>query len=288
MCSPLVMAKVRETLTRRQVLGASAVTGAAMVASGIGRSGSAAGTRQATPVAAGATPVAAGATRVLDLTHVLTEQFPVFPGFPQPVFEVVNTVADNGFYTLQLNLGEHVGTHMDAPAHFIEDGLTADLLRVENLVAPLVVVDISSRAATDDDAMLTVDDLLAWEGQHGAIPAGAIVAMYSGWETRLSDPASFLNQGPDDVLHFPGFDPEAAAFLVEERTINGVASDTISIDIGATTDFGVHLTILGAGLFGLESVANLADAPPTGATLIVGGPKHEGGSGGPARLIALV
>ncbi|CAA9569265.1 MAG: Metal-dependent hydrolase [uncultured Thermomicrobiales bacterium] len=288
MCSPLVMAKVRETLNRRQVLGASAVTGAALVAGGFVRSGSAVAMRQATPVAAGGTPVAAGGTRVLDLTHVLTEEFPVFPGFPQASLEVVNTVADNGFYTLQLNMGEHVGTHMDAPAHFIDDGETADQLSVENLVAPLVVVDISARAENDDDAMLTVDDLLAWEGQYGAIPTGAIVAMYSGWETRLSDPATFLNQGADDVLHFPGFDPEAAAFLVEERTIKAVASDTISIDIGASTDFGVHLTILGAGLFGLESVANLADAPPSGATLIVGGPKHEGGSGGPTRLIALL
>ena len=130
------------------------------------------------------------------------------------------------------------------------------------------------------------EDILGWEREHGSLPAGALVAMYSGWESRLSDPASFINLG-DDGMHFPGFHPDATALLIEERDITGIGVDTLSLDFGASTDFGTHITLLGAGKFGVENLAGLAQVPPTGAVIIVGGRNVTTGSGGQSRVMAL-
>jgi kynurenine formamidase len=156
------------------------------------------------------------------------------------------------------------------------------------LVAPLVVVDVSQRAAADPDTQGTVDDLLAWEQEHGPLPAGAFVALNAGWDALVGDPQRFLGIDAAGVPHFPGWHPEAAVFLVQERDIVGVGVDTVSLDFGASTDFGTHLTVLPAGKYGLESLANLGNVPPVGATIIVGGPRHLNASGGPTRPLALV
>jgi kynurenine formamidase len=200
---------------------------------------------------------------------------------------LLRTIQGNGFYKNLLVEDEHTGTHMDAPAHFAPDGTSAERLPVERLVAPLAVIDISSRAASDPDAQLMPDDITAWESQHGQLPAGAFVAMYSGWEARLGDPASFINQDAAGVPHFPGFHPDAAALLVNERDIVAIGVDTVSLDFGASTDFKTHLTVLPAGKYGLENLAALASVPPSGATIIVGGPKHINASGGPTRAFAV-
>jgi len=89
-------------------------------------------------------------------------------------------------------------------------------------------------------------------------------------------------------MHAPGFSEPAAAFLARERDIVGVGIDTLSLDIGAATTFVAHLALLGAGRYGIELMANLTMVPPSGATIVVGAPKQEGGSGGPVRVLALV
>ena len=109
----------------------------------------------------------------------------------------------------------------------------------------------------------------------------------SGWDARINDPESFINMGDDDLLHFPGFHPDAAALLVEERDITGIGVDTLSLDYGSSTDFGTHITILGAGKYGMEGAGSLADVHPAGALIIVGGPKFMIASGGPSRVMAL-
>ncbi|MEA2598645.1 MAG: hypothetical protein QOF01_5114 [Thermomicrobiales bacterium] len=176
---------------------------------------------------------------------------------------------------------------MDAPAHFAEDGASAERLPVARLVAALAVVDISGRAASDPDAQLMPDDILAWERQHGPLPAGALVAMHSGWDARVGDAAAFINQDASGAPHFPGFHSDAAAMLVDERDIVGIGVDTVSLDFGASTDFATHNTVLPAGRYGLENLAALGKVPPSGATIIVGGPRHLGASGGPTRAFAL-
>lgn len=276
------MSVVRSRLSRRGVLGAGAALAAGALAAQPARA------RQATPVAAGSGTIALGAaTTILDLSHVITADFPMFPGANGPVFETLKSIEQDGYYGQQVTMWEHTGTHMDAPGHFIAGGATAELLPVERLVAPLAVIDISERAAADPDAQLMPDDVLAWEQANGPLPAGALVAMRSGWDVRVGDPAAYLNADGDGVLHFPGIHPDTSAFLIEERDITGVGVDTISIDFGASADFGTHLTVLGAGKYGLESLAGLAGAPAAGAMLIVGGPKHAAASGGPSRVFAV-
>jgi kynurenine formamidase len=225
--------------------------------------------------------------QVADLTHVATPTFPVFPGNIPLAIRTVRTIPANGYYANELTLNEHTGTHMDAPAHFAATGPTADRLPPELFVAPLAVVDITERAARDPDAQLTVDDIRAWERRHGRLRRGSFVAMYSGWERRVGDPARFLNMDASGTMHFPGIHPEAAAFLLAEREIVGVGVDTLSLDFGASTTFGTHVAILPAGRYGLENLANLGTVHPARATLVVGGPKHLGASGGPARVLAL-
>jgi kynurenine formamidase len=225
--------------------------------------------------------------RVRDLTHTLTPDFPVFPGYPPFRARSLATVERDGYASAELRLVEHVGTHLDAPAHFAAHGATADAIPAERLLAPLAVVCIAERAARDPDALLGVDDLLAWERRHGRIARGAVVAMHSGWEARLAEPGRFLNADAAGTLHSPGFAAEAMRFLVEEREVAGAATDTLSLDRGASTEYEAHRVLLPAGRYGLENVASLGRVPPAGAVLVVGGPKHAGATGGPARLLAL-
>lgn len=285
MCSPLVMDKVRRVMSRRHAVGVMGASVAAGIASRVP-----ALAQQATPVTAGPGNLSLSLgsyTRVQDLTHTITPETPVFPGNPQPVIEPLRTFEQDGYYANKLTFAEHTGTHMDAPAHIIEGAAFANELSVQQFFAPLAVIDISERAASDPDAQVMPDDILAWESQNGPLPAGAFVAMNSGWDVRIGDPASFINAGEDGVLHFPGFHPDAAALLIEERDITGIGVDTLSLDFGAATQFVTHVTVLQAGKYGLEGLAALAGVPPVGALIVVGGPKVMIGSGGPSRVMAL-
>lgn len=191
----------------------------------------------------------------------------------------------DGYNMYRWHVVEHTGTHMDAPIHF-SDQSDASKIPVEQLVVPLVVVDITARAADDPDTQLTPDDIEAWVASNGELPDGCCVAMNSGWGDHLRSD-KFRNADSDGVMHFPGFHAEASAMLLE-RNVNGIAVDTLSLDHGASKDFATHYSWLPANRWGLECVANLGEMPPVGATLVVGGPTIEGATGGPSRIIALV
>jgi kynurenine formamidase len=272
-------------MSRRQIVG---VLGAAVAAGAAARIPAAA--QDATPVTSGpgSLSLSLGSySQVQDLTHTITPEIPLFPGNPQPVIEPLRTYEVDGYYANKLTYAEHTGTHMDAPAHFVDGAAFSNELPVQLFFAPMVIIDISERAASDPDAQVIPDDLLAWENDHGPIPTGAFVAMNSGWDTRIGDPGTFINAGEDGVLHFPGFHPDATGLLIDEREIAGIGVDTLSLDYGASTDFGSHISLLQAGKYGLEGLAALANVPPSGATVIVGGPKVMIGSGGPSRVLAL-
>lgn len=282
MCSPRVMQHVQAALSgkvnRRNAIG---TFGGAAVA---GMTGSRA-FAQATPVEA--TPVASSAGGVLDLTHTLTPKTPVWPGNESFAHEPVRTYAEHGFYGQALNFWEHTGTHYDAPAHFIEGNDTGEFLDPSKLVAPLVVIDISARAAEDADTGVSVEDIEAWESANGAIPQGAFVAMYSGWSLKIDDSEAFVNLDADGVMHYPGFMPAASELLLEQYGIVGVGVDTLSLDPGNSTDFGTHIAVLGSGNYGIEGLNNLEKAPAVGGTVVVGAAKHEAASGGHARVLVL-
>lgn len=224
---------------------------------------------------------------VCDLTHPLSEGFPSANGDQWLEVEDFLTFAETGINFKRWTIHEHIGTHIDAPIHFSENGATVDQISVQSLVVPLAVVDIRERAASNPDAELTPDDIRAWENEYGTLPEGCCVAMNSGWDARATG-AGYRNADDTGDMHFPGIHIETANLLLEERKIAGLGVDTLSVDIGPSTHFPVHKAWLPSGRWAAEGLANLSRLPAVGATIVVGAPKIVGGTGGPSRIMALV
>lgn len=272
MCDICVMNSVKEKmLSRRSFFKTAAATSAA----------AAVGTFSGAPAA-----MAAGHGTVEDMTHTLHEDFPTYFGESQFSREQLFNYAEHSFNLFQYTVNEHTGTHIDAPLHFSADGLSVDEIPVSNLIAPLCVIDIAARAAEDADTQVTPDDIHAWIAANGEIPAHACVAMHSGWSPKV-DTDGFRNFD-GTAQHYPGFHVEAVKMLMEETGAMSIAADTLSLDHGMSADFASHYAWLPTGRFGIECLANLDKVPAAGATLVIGAPKHKGGTGGPARIFAMV
>ena len=238
-------------------------------------------------------PAVAGADRgrerrkhLQDLTHTFVQGFPVFVSGEEPERETIADYATDGFYAQRWTFGEHSGTHMDAPGHFVPGGRLSPEITPRELFLPIVVVDISKRAEDDPDATVEVDDLIRFERRHDRIPDGALVAMDSGWAKKVNDPQAFKGGESFPNYHFPGFSEEAAMWLAERRDVGAIGVDTLSLDPGNSTTFAVHANFLATDRYGLENLNNLDEIPPHGATAYVGLIPWEEGSGGPCRVIA--
>jgi len=232
---------------------------------------------------------------LVDLTHAFNAATIYWP--TSPTSFVLEQLAfgptDAGyFYAANALSGpEHGGTHLDAPIHFAAGRHTTDQIPLDRLIAAAVVIDVSGQASVDPDYRLSRDDVLAFEAEHGTIEAGSIVLLRTGWSDRWPDRLRYLGDDtPGDAsnLHFPSFGEDAARLLVEDRGVVAIGADVASIDYGASTDFTVHRIASAANVPGLENVANLERLPARGATVIALPMKIEGGSGGPARIVALV
>ena len=224
---------------------------------------------------------------VIDLTHVMSPEFPTFFGVPGIELQKQFDFKKDGFNLNWWRIIEHAGTHLDAPLHFSENGAAVEMIPAETLVVPLAVIDVRAAAAQNADYLLSRQDLFDWEKKNRRLPDNCCVAMLSGWGAYVTDAAKFTG-AKDGVFHFPGFSFETVDWLMKERKVVGIASDTLSLDNGPSKDFKVHTTWLPAGRWGLENVANLDKVPASGATLVAGVAKVKGATGGPARLIALV
>ncbi len=232
---------------------------------------------------------------IVDLSHAYAADTIYWPTDTQG-FVLENLAAgttDAGYYYAanRFSTAEHGGTHIDAPIHFAEGKPTVDQIPLERLVGPGVVIDVSEKAAADRDYRVDVADFEGWEARHGPLPAGAIVLLRTGYGRHWGDRANYLGTeltGPEAVpqLHFPGLDPGAAKWLVEQRNVAAVGLDTPSIDYGQSTLFDSHVILFEAEIPAFENVANL-DRLPAKDFLVVALPmKIEGGSGGPLRIIA--
>ena len=273
MCVPGCQEAVRSALSRRGFFKGAAAAGFAATA--------------VMPAQAQRAP-SRSFTRTVDLTHVMSPEFPTFFGVPGIEMEKKFDLKKDGFNLYWWRIIEHAGTHLDAPIHFSEAGDTADKIPADTLVVPLAVIDVAQKAAQNPDYMLSRDDLAAWEKQHGRLPDNCCVAMHSGWARHVGDAAKYTGKDAAGVFHFPGVSPEAAQWLMKERKVLGLAVDTLSLDVGTSKDFKVHYSWLPSGRWGLENVAHLDQVPASGATLVVGLPKVKDATGGPVRLIALV
>ena len=231
----------------------------------------------------------------VDLTHSFSESTIYWPtdtqGFVHEKLAYGRT--DGGWFysSYRYSSAEHGGTHVDAPIHFAEGRQTCDAIPLSHLIGPAAVVDVSTRATPD--YLVSVDDLTAWEAEHGRIEEGAILLVRTGWDKRYGDRAAYLGTertGPQAVpeLHFPGLAPQAAQWLVDNRRIGAFGLDTPSIDYGQSPDFRTHIILNGQNIPGFENVAGLDQLPATGAFVVALPMKIKDGSGGPLRIVAFV
>ncbi|HZI30375.1 MAG TPA: cyclase family protein [Gemmatimonadaceae bacterium] len=243
----------------------------------------------------------AGTLKVVDLTQPLGPDTPViglppqFGSSPGVTMEVISRFDDKGpaWYWNVLHLGEHTGTHFDAPVHWITGkdlpDNCCDSIPVKRFVGPACVIDVTKEVAKDNDFLLMPEHITAWEAAHGRIPAGSWVLLRTDWSKR-TDPVSFLNVGADGP-HSPGFHKTTSELLAHQRDVLGVGVETVGTDAGQAgmfdPPFPNHTIMHGAGKFGLASLRNLDELPATGAVVIAAPLRIVNGSGSPLRVLAI-
>jgi kynurenine formamidase len=226
--------------------------------------------------------------QVVDLQHVIDTDIPLWPGDPAVELTPVAQFDPDGYYLRKFTIGEHSATHMNAPNSFHEDGQGIDAYSPDQLVVPVVVIDAREQSAADHDYALTQADVEAWEAEHGQVPAGSVVVMFTGWQDRWSDPVAFFDEDAEGGLHFPGFDGATTQWLLAERSIAGVGIDTHGVDPGQDDSYATNTAVTGANGIVLENLANLDLLPATGATIAIGILRLKDGSGSPASVLAFV
>jgi len=243
-----------------------------------------------------------GQINVVDLTQTLAPDTPVielpsiFSQSPPLTVEQISHYDEAGpmWYWNTITLGEHTGTHFDAPVHWITGkdhaNNTTDTLPAEQFIGPASVIDVREEVAQNEDFVLTREYVLAWEEKHGKIAPGSWLLLCTDWSKRTGREA-FLNTA-EDGPHSPGFDPDCVRFLAHERDVLGVGVETVGTDAGQAGGFDppfpAHNIMHGAGKLGLASLCNLDKLPPVGAVVIAAPLKIVNGSGSPVRAIALV
>ena len=238
---------------------------------------------------------------LIDLTAPLTDKTPVL-ALPEPFkntlpfrLELISRFDEDGpgWYWNNIHTGEHTGTHLDAPNHWItgRDGLDVSQVPLRSLLAPAAVLDVTDRVNQDPDFLLDVADIEEWQHVHGALPAGGWLLYRTGWSSRSGNSDDFLN-ADESGPHTPGFTAECARWLAEETDLVGVGVETVGTDAGQATAldpaFPCHHHLLGAGKLGLTQLQNLDRLPANGFALAVLPLPIVGGSGSPARVVALV
>jgi kynurenine formamidase len=245
--------------------------------------------------------LADGQVNVIDLTAPLSERTPILqlpPPFANTQGFSLREISNfdergPGWYWNNISAGEHVGTHFDAPVHWISGRNGPDVSQVPpgHLIGPAAVIDKTAECASNPDFLLDVSHVEAWEREHGRLPAGGWLLFRSGWDSRAHDQASFLNAN-ETGPHTPGVSVELARWLGEQAPVIGFGVETVGTDAGAAHSFEpafpCHQYLLGANKYGLTQLANLSKLPPTGAVLIAAPLPIVRGSGSPARVLALI
>lgn len=246
------------------------------------------------------TALRSGTVEVVDLTAPLGADTPILElpeQFGQTAsfqLEEISRYDDRGpaWYWNNFRTGEHTGTHFDAPNHWVSGKDRDDISAVPagRLVAPAVVLDVSAQVAADPDFVITREHVDAFVAEHGPLPEGGWLLCRTGWSARTTQ-AEMINKD-DDGPHSPGMSADCARWVAEESPLIGMGVETVGTDAGAAGTFDpmypCHSFLLGNGEYGLAQLTNLDRLPATGAVLVTSPLKIVGGSGSPARVLALV
>lgn len=245
--------------------------------------------------------LASGSVRIVDLTNRLEASTPTLR-LPEPFanlidfsLETVSEYNEPGPFWKHANIhtGEHIGTHIDAPVHWISgrEGHDVSQLPPERLVGPAVVLDFSAEATADADFLIDVEHIERWEAEHGAFEPNTWLLLRTGWDKFSDSQEAFLN-ADETGSHTPGCTAALAEWLAARAEISGVGVETVGIDAGRGAEldppFPMHYHLLGADKYGITSLQNLASLPARGAVIVVAPLPIVGGTGSPTRVFALV
>ena len=229
-----------------------------------------------------------GVSKVVDLSHTIDPDIPLWPGDPKMTFDVVANFNDDGYYLREFSIGEHSATHMNAPNSFHDGAEGIDEYGPADLIRPAVVIDVSDQAAADPDYAFPRADLDAWEKENGEVPEGSVVLLNTGWSKYWDNPQKFFGLHGNGGLHFPGFDGKTTKFLLDERDIAGVGIDTHGVDPGQDQSYATNTQVLSEPRIVLENLTNLDQMPATGSNIVIAPLKLKDGSGSPVTVTGLV
>ncbi len=234
--------------------------------------------------------------RLVDLTHAFAPGIPHWPGFPDEKRKTIYSyekkpgMMGDGFFAEVFSHVGQWGTHLDPPAHFKRGGRTVDQITLQEMIRPLVVIDVHEAVAKNPDYTLTVERIEQWEAEHGPIPAGAFVALRTDWSKRWPDGAAMENKDARGVAHYPGWSLAALQYLYEKRHVTANGHETTDTDPGVATskdNYAPETYVLTHDHYQIELLTNLDQVPEAGAIVFVTFPKPKGGSGFPARVFAV-
>ena len=218
-----------------------------------------------------------------DLTHDVHDTIPFWDDGCGFQLHINKDYPSAGCRVHRIEMLAGVGTHIDAPNHFIPGGKDIASIQLENLLVPACVINISTKM--HQDYYISIDDVLNYEQQYGKIKQNSLVIAYTGWSQFWNDPIKYRNKDEKGIMHFPGFSVGCIELLLE-RNIAGIAIDTLSPD-GSNYDFPAHHLLLKEGLYIIENIANANLLPAEGSFIIALPIKIKGGTEAPLRMIGI-
>jgi arylformamidase len=209
---------------------------------------------------------------VIDLSLEINANLQVFPGSPQPLFMKWTKYDVHSYDSEIMMMSTHTGTHLDAPSHFVAHTASIDMIGVERLVSPALLLHLPKGA----NELITVDDLR----DINEIDRGISIVFRTGWQKMITN--------KDYMISNPGLSVAAAKFLTEKE-VNAVGIDGPSIDIGSDRHFSTHKTLLAKGVLIVENLCNLESLGHKDTfTLLINPLKLKGASGSPVRALAII
>ena len=222
----------------------------------------------------------------VELSYEVSPATPHWYGYPDISEDMFLDFHENGFdvKAVTYHVVSQYGTHVDAPTHFDPQGRSLEQIPATTMVNPLCVIDVSAKAAANNDYQLQVEDILDWEAANGPLPDGAFVAMRTDWSKR----SDLNNYDADNNPHYPGWSMAALEFLVKERNVNAMGHETPDTDAPAAGLGWVgERYVLKSDKYQIELLRNLDQVPAAGAIILTFWPNVKNGCGFTARCVAI-